>query len=68
MDWIFIYIYIYIYACVYVRKTYLTPGENSSLENKKDLRQTAGEIMAYMKANNYDVVEAGEVSVCIVVK
>ena len=46
----------------------MTPGENSSLENKKDLRQTAGEIMAYMKANNYDVVEAGEVSVCIVVK
>ena len=25
------------------------------------MRQTAGEIMAYMKANNYDVAETGEV-------
>merc|ERR1719223_1250992 len=41
------------------RKTYVTPGEAS--EGGKDLRQTAGEIMAYMKANNYDVADAGEV-------
>eukprot|EP00559_Dactyliosolen_fragilissimus_P005815 CAMPEP_0184860332 /NCGR_PEP_ID=MMETSP0580-20130426/5238_1 /TAXON_ID=1118495 /ORGANISM="Dactyliosolen fragilissimus" /LENGTH=252 /DNA_ID=CAMNT_0027357401 /DNA_START=109 /DNA_END=867 /DNA_ORIENTATION=- len=41
------------------RKTYVSDGE--AAENGKDLRQQAGEIMAYMKANNYDVVEAGEV-------
>lgn len=35
-----------------------SPGENAP--DGKDLRQQAGEIMAYMKANNYDVVEAGE--------
>merc|ERR1712228_819456 len=28
--------------------------------NGKDLRQQAAEIMAYMKANNYEVVEAGK--------
>jgi len=41
------------------RKTYISDGE--STEGGKDLRQQAGEIMAYMKANNYEVVEAGEV-------
>lgn len=41
------------------RKTYISDGEN--IEGGKDLRQQAGEIMAYMKANNYEVVEAGEV-------
>merc|ERR1712238_22570 len=41
------------------RKTYVSDGEN--VEKGKDLRQQAGEIMAYMKANNYEVVEAGEV-------
>lgn len=41
------------------RKTYLSDGE--AVEGGKDLRQQAGEIMAYMKANNYEVVEAGEV-------
>eukprot|EP00558_Chaetoceros_sp_UNC1202_P008457 CAMPEP_0197238980 /NCGR_PEP_ID=MMETSP1429-20130617/5478_1 /TAXON_ID=49237 /ORGANISM="Chaetoceros sp., Strain UNC1202" /LENGTH=275 /DNA_ID=CAMNT_0042698281 /DNA_START=153 /DNA_END=980 /DNA_ORIENTATION=+ len=41
------------------RKTYLSDGETA--DNGKDLRQQAGEIMAYMKANNYEVVEAGEV-------
>jgi len=41
------------------RKTYLSDGEG--IEGGKDLRQQAGEIMAYMKANNYEVVEAGEV-------
>lgn len=41
------------------RKTYVSDGENA--EGGKDLRQQAGEIMAYMKANNYEVVEAGEV-------
>lgn len=40
------------------RKTYVSPGE--AAENGKDLRQQAGEIMAYMKANNYEVKEAGE--------
>jgi len=40
------------------RKTYISPGENAP--EGKDLRQQAGEIMAYMKANNYDVVNAGE--------
>lgn len=39
------------------RKTFTSPGENNG---GKSLRQEAGEIMAYMKANNYDVVEAGE--------
>mmetsp|Transcript_12889 Transcript_12889/g.24206 ORF Transcript_12889/g.24206 Transcript_12889/m.24206 type:complete len:270 (+) Transcript_12889:409-1218(+) len=41
------------------RKTYVSDGE--SVNGGKDLRQQAGEIMAYMKANNYEVVEAGEV-------
>lgn len=40
------------------RKTYVTKGENA--EGGKALREQAGEIMAYMKANNYEVVEAGE--------
>lgn len=41
------------------RKTYVSDGE--AVQGGKDLRQQAGEIMAYMKANNYEVVEAGEV-------
>jgi len=41
------------------RKTYISDGEGA--QGGKDLRQQAGEIMAYMKANNYEVVEAGEV-------
>lgn len=40
------------------RKTYVSDGEAAS--DGKDLRQQAGEIMAYMKANNYEVLEAGE--------
>eukprot|EP00978_Attheya_sp_CCMP212_P003917 scaffold8359_cov53-Attheya_sp.AAC.2 len=40
------------------RKTFVSSGE--AVEGGKDLRQQAGEIMAYMKANNYEVVEAGE--------
>jgi len=40
------------------RKTFVSAGE--SIENGKTLRQQAGEIMAFMKANNYDVVDAGE--------
>lgn len=41
------------------RKTYISDGE--AVDGGKDLRQQAGEIMAFMKANNYEVVEAGEV-------
>jgi len=41
------------------RKTFLGDGE--AVDGGKDLRQQAGEIMAFMKANNYEVVEAGEV-------
>lgn len=41
------------------RKTYISDGE--TVDGGKDLRQQAGEIMAFMKANNYEVVEAGEV-------
>jgi len=40
------------------RKTFVSPGENGN--RGKNLRQQAGEIMAYMKANNYEVVSAGE--------
>ena len=40
------------------RKTFVSDGEAAS--DGKDLRQQAGEIMAYMKANNYEVLEAGE--------
>lgn len=40
------------------RKTYVTAGE--AVDGGKTLRQQAGEIMAYMKANNYEVVDAGE--------
>mmetsp|Transcript_16554 Transcript_16554/g.45865 ORF Transcript_16554/g.45865 Transcript_16554/m.45865 type:complete len:267 (-) Transcript_16554:278-1078(-) len=40
------------------KKTYVTPGEN--VDDGKSLREQAGEIMAYMKSNNYEVVEAGE--------
>ncbi|KAL3769413.1 hypothetical protein ACHAWU_008822 [Discostella pseudostelligera] len=38
--------------------SYDSPGE--ATEGGKELRQQAGEIMAYMKANNYEVAEAGE--------
>jgi len=41
------------------RKTYVSPGEFAG-EGGKTQRQQAGEIMAYMKANNYEVSEAGE--------
>ncbi|CAJ1930623.1 unnamed protein product [Cylindrotheca closterium] len=40
------------------KKTYVTKGEME--KDGKSLREQAGEIMAYMKANNYEVVEAGE--------
>ena len=40
------------------RKTFVSDGE--AAPDGKDLRQQAGEIMAYMKANNYEVLEAGE--------
>lgn len=40
------------------RKTYVSDGE--ATKDGKELRQQAGEIMAYMKANNYEVAEAGE--------
>jgi hypothetical protein len=40
------------------RKTFVSKGENA--EDGKGLREQAGEIMAYMKANNYEVVDAGE--------
>lgn len=42
------------------RKTYVAPGQNAPQQQGKGLRQQAGEIMAYMKANNYEVVDAGE--------
>jgi len=35
-------------------------SDGEEANDGKDLRQQAGEIMAYMKANNYEVVEAGE--------
>jgi hypothetical protein len=45
------------------RKTYTSPGENAITAVGTDqkplsLRQQAGEIMAYMKANNYEVLDA----------
>jgi hypothetical protein len=40
------------------RKTYVSRGKNIS--GGKNLREQAGEIMAYMTANNYEVVNAGE--------
>mmetsp|Transcript_13842 Transcript_13842/g.32334 ORF Transcript_13842/g.32334 Transcript_13842/m.32334 type:complete len:271 (-) Transcript_13842:4347-5159(-) len=40
------------------RKTYVSKGPNET--DGKGLREQAGEIMAYMKANNYEVVDAGE--------
>lgn len=39
------------------RKVYETPG---AAKGGKELPQVAGEIMAYMKANNYEVKSAGE--------
>lgn len=39
------------------RKTYVSEGEK---KGGRSLRDEAGEIMAYMKANNYEVVDAGE--------
>ena len=44
------------------RKTYVSDGEMSKTTTTggKSQRQQAGEIMAYMKANNYEVAEAGE--------
>lgn len=41
------------------RKAYVSKGENAT-DGGKNLREQAGEIMAYMKANNYEVVDAGE--------
>lgn len=41
------------------KKTFVSNGANVS-EGGLNLREQAGEIMAYMKANNYEVVEAGE--------
>jgi len=40
------------------KKTFVSKGANA--EEGQGLREQAGEIMAYMKANNYEVVEAGE--------
>jgi Cofactor assembly of complex C subunit B len=40
------------------RKIYVSRGGN--LPGGKNLREQAGEIMAYMTANNYEVVDAGE--------
>lgn len=40
------------------RKTFVSKGEKA--DEGKSLREQAGEIMAYMKANNYEVVDAGE--------
>lgn len=45
------------------RKTYVSKGVNAEVpegEKGQGLREQAGEIMAYMKANNYEVVDAGE--------
>jgi len=41
------------------RKTYTSAGENVS--GGKAMKQQAAEIMAYMKANNYEVADAGSV-------
>jgi len=41
------------------KKTFVSKGPNAE-EGGKGLREQAGEIMAYMKANNYEVVDAGE--------
>ena len=41
------------------RKEFVTAGEKATPEGIT-LRQQAGEIMAYMKANNYEVTDAGE--------
>mmetsp|Transcript_27349 Transcript_27349/g.65590 ORF Transcript_27349/g.65590 Transcript_27349/m.65590 type:complete len:294 (+) Transcript_27349:122-1003(+) len=42
------------------RKSYVSDGENAPDGDGKNLREQAGEIMAYMKANNYEVIDAGE--------
>ncbi|MGK3743867.1 MAG: hypothetical protein ACI8RD_006035 [Bacillariaceae sp.] len=42
------------------RKIYVSKGEKSPDGDGMGLRAQAGEIMAYMKANNYEVVDAGE--------
>jgi hypothetical protein len=42
------------------RKTYVAKGDKAPSGDGKNLREQAGEIMAYMKANNYEVVDAGE--------
>jgi len=41
------------------QKTYVSPGP--AAPEGKELKQQAGEIMAYMKAKNYEVADAGEV-------
>jgi len=40
------------------RKTFVSPGAN--ITDGQGLREQAGEIMAYMTANNYEIVDAGE--------
>jgi len=45
------------------RKKFVSKGPNAMPEGEKEglgLREQAGEIMAYMKANNYEIVDAGE--------
>lgn len=42
------------------RKIYVSKGEKSTEGDGKSQREQAGEIMAYMKANNYEIVDAGE--------
>ena len=42
-----------------VQQTYEFPGEKAPVD-AKSMREVAGDVMAYMQANNYEVAEAGE--------
>ena len=42
-----------------VQKTYEFPGEKAAVEGRP-MREIAGDVMAYMQANNYEVADAGE--------
>jgi len=42
-----------------VQKTYEFPGERAP-EGARAMREVAGDVMAYMQANNYEVADAGE--------
>ncbi|KAH8057200.1 hypothetical protein JL722_6844 [Aureococcus anophagefferens] len=51
--------YASLYATLFLYQTYEFPGEKAPVD-AKSMREVAGDVMAYMQANNYEVADAGE--------